>query len=262
MKSKLLSLFALFTALTVIVAACGESEPLATNVRKTNIRFWNMMPDANAQALDFVVDRTELTVSNVRFGEENTNYSQVFSRAVNIQIFPVLNGSRISRPTIDTIADFTNRQDQFFTLMVVDSARRNAPLLIRDNYNLRPDTLTGRFQLRVLHLSPNAPGINVGIQDAGQNITYIIPDTLTFLRNLGTAEINTQAQFRTFSLSATNPALADTTLRLVLREVANGDTINIGDFNFQEKSVYTVIARGFVGGTGTQAFGTRLIKDR
>ncbi len=261
MKNKLLLLVSLFATLTIILAACGESEPLATNVRKTNIRFWNMMPDANAKALDFIVDRTELTVSNVRFKQETTDYSQVFSRAVNIQVFPVLNGSRTARPTIDTIADFSNRQDQFFTMMVVDSARKNAPLLIRDNYNLRPDTLTGRFQLRVLHLSPNAPGVNIGLVRE-TDTTYIIPDTLTFLRNLGTAEITSQARFRTFSLSATNPTLADTTLRLVIREVAGGTIIPVGDVRVQEKSVYTVIARGIVGASGAQEFETRIIKDR
>jgi predicted permease len=144
--------------------------------------------------------------------------------------------------------------------MVVDSARNNSPLLIRDNYNLRPDTLTGRFQLRVLHLSPNAPGVNIGLV-GDTSTTYIIADTLTFLKNLSQEQINTQARFRTFRLSATNPTLADTTLNLVIRAggVVLPDTLRLP---VQEKSVYTVIARGFVGGTGAQAFQTRIIKDR
>jgi hypothetical protein len=144
--------------------------------------------------------------------------------------------------------------------MVVDSARNNSPLLIRDNYNLRPDTLTGRFQLRVLHLSPNAPGVNIGLV-GDTSTTYIIADTLTFLKNLSQEQINTQARFRTFRLSATNPTLADTTLNLVIRAggVVLPDTLRLP---VQEKSVYTVIARGFVGGKGAQAFRTRIIKDR
>ncbi len=256
MKNNLLTLLSVVALSATFLAACGESEPLATNVRKTNLRFWNMMPDANVQSLDILVDGNFVT--NIRYGDEQTNYSEVFSGNRNIRV--TVGGDR-NRITIDTLADFSNRQNQFFTFMVVDSARNNSPLLIRDNYNLRPDTLTGRFQLRILHLSPNAPGVNVGVADANNNIAYIIADTLTFLKNLSQAQINTQAGFRTFRLSATNPTLADTTLNLVIRAVG-GTIIPLGAVRVQEKSVYTVIARGFVGGTGAQEFQTRIIKDR
>ncbi|MFQ3597689.1 MAG: DUF4397 domain-containing protein [Chloroherpetonaceae bacterium] len=255
MRNKLLSLYLLIAASTLMLASCGESEPLATNVRKTNLRYWNMMPDANVQSLDILVD--EQFVTNIRYGQEQLDYSQVFSGNRNIRV--TVGGNR-NQITIDTLADFSNRQNQFFTFMVVDSARNNAPLLIRDNYNLRPDTLTGRFQLRVLHLSPNAPGVNIGLVRQ-TDTTYIIADTLTFLRNLSAADVTTQARFRTFSLSATNPTLADTTLNLVIRAVGVG-IIPLSNVAVREKSVYTVIARGFVGGTGAQAFETRLIKDR
>ncbi len=255
MRNKLLSLLFLFVAVSMFLSACGESEPLATNTRKTNLRFWNMMPDANVQSLDVLIDGA--FVSNIRYGQEQTDYSQVFSGNRNIRV--TVGGNR-NQITIDTLADFSNRQNQFFTFMVVDSARNNAPLLIRDNYNLRPDTLTGRFQLRVLHLSPNAPGVNIGLVRE-TDTTYIIADTLTFLRNLPTDAIATQPRFRTFRLSATNPTLADTTLNLVIRAVGVG-IIPLSNVRVQDKSVYTVIARGFVGGTGAQEFTTRIIKDR
>lgn len=255
MRNKLLSLLFLLATASVFLSACGESEPLATNTRKTNLRFWNMMPDANVQSLDIIVDGGFVT--NIRYGQEQTEYSQVFSGNRNIRV--TVGGNR-NQITIDTLADFSNRQNQFFTFMVVDSARNNAPLLIRDNYNLRPDTLTGRFQLRVLHLSPNAPGVNIGLVRE-TDTTYIIADTLTFLRNLSGADVTTQARFRTFNLSATNPTLADTTLNLVIRAVGVG-IIPLSNVRVQDKSVYTVIARGFVGGTGAQEFTTRIIKDR
>jgi hypothetical protein len=256
MKNKLLTLLSVVALSTTFLASCGESEPLATNVRKTNLRYWNMMPDANnVQSLDILVDGNFVT--NIRYGEEQTDYSQVFSGNRNIRV--TVGGDR-NRITIDTLADFSNRQNQFFTFMVVDSARNNSPLLIRDNYNLRPDTLTGRFQLRVLHLSPNAPGVNIGLVRV-TDTTYIIADTLTFLKNLSQEQINTQARFRTFRLSATNPTLADTTLNLVIRAVG-GTIIPLDSVRVREKSVYTIIARGFVGGTGAQAFQTRVIKDR
>jgi hypothetical protein len=255
MKNNLLTLLSVVALSTTFLASCGESEPLNTNVRKTNLRYWNMMPDANVQSLDILVDGNFVT--NIRYGEEQTNYSEVFSGNRNIRV--TVGGDR-NRITIDTLADFSNRQNQFFTFMVVDSARNNAPLLIRDNYNLRLDTLTGRFQLRVLHLSPNAPGVNIGLVRE-TDTTYIIADTLVFLRNLSQAQINTQAGFRTFRLSATTPTLADTTLNLVIRAVG-GTIIPLSNVRVQEKSVYTVIARGFVGGTGAQEFRTRIIKDR
>lgn len=255
MKNNLLTLLSVVALSTTFLASCGESEPLATNVRKTNLRYWNMMPDANVQSLDILVDGNFVT--NIRYGEEQTNYSEVFSGNRNIRV--TVGGDR-NRITIDTLADFSNRQNQFFTFMVVDSARNNSPLLIRDNYNLRPDTLTGRFQLRVLHLSPNAPGVNIGLVRE-TDTTYIIADTLTFLKNLSQEQINTQAGFRTFQLSATTPTLADTTLNLVIRAVG-GTIIPLSNVRVQEKSVYTVIARGFVGGTGAQEFRTRIIKDR
>ncbi len=255
MKNNFLTLLSIVALSTTFLASCGESEPLATNVRKTNLRFWNMMPDANVQSLDILVDGNFVT--NIRYGEEQTDYFQVFSGNRNIRV--TVGGDR-NRITIDTLADFSNRQNQFFTFMVVDSARNNAPLLIRDNYNLRPDTLTGRFQLRVLHLSPNAPGVNIGLVRE-TDTTYIIADTLTFLKNLSQEKIDTLARFRTFRLSATNPTLADTTLNLVIRAVG-GTIIPLDSVRVQEKSVYTVIARGFVGGTGAQGFQTRIIKDR
>lgn len=254
MRKKLLPLFFLYVALTLVMAACGESEPLATNIRKTNLRFWNMMPDARVQSLDILVD--DQFVTNIRYGDEQKNYFQVFSGNRNIKV--TVGGNR-NKITIDTLADFSNRQNQFFTFMIIDSAKKNAPLLIRDNYNLRPDTLTGRFQLRVLHLSPNAPGVNIGLVRE-TDTTYIIADTLTFLRNLSAADIASQTRFRTFRLSATNPTLADTTLNLVIRAVG-GTIIPLEPIRVQEKSLYTVIARGFVGGTDAQAFTVRLIKE-
>lgn len=266
-----LTLLVLAVAICAVVAACGESEPLGTNVRKTNIRFWNMMPDANAQALDVVVDNGELTVTGIRFKQEETNYSQVFSGPRNFKIYPVLNGSRSSRPTIDTIADFSNRQDQFFTLMVIDSAKKNAPLLIRDNYNLRPDTLAGRCQIRFLHLSPNAPGVQIGMVRAvigsGGDTTFVrdtllVRDTLVFMRNLDAAGIASQAGFRTFRLSRFTPNLADTTVRLFVRAIGVGDIDLPTPVRIQEKSVYTIVARGIAGETGNRALEFRVIKDR
>lgn len=266
MKNTALFALLLLATMSALVVSCGESEPLATNERRTNIRFWNMMPDANAEALDVVVDDGELTVTGIRFKQEQTNYSQVFSGPRNFKIFPVLNGRRNALPTIDTIADFSNRQNQFFTLMVIDSAKKNAPLLIRDNYNLRPDTLTGRFQIRVLHLSPNAPGVQIGVIRQQDTLlvrdTLLIRDTLAFMRNLDAAGITSQAGFRTFRVSRFTPDQTDTTIRLFVRAVGVGDIDLPEPVRIQEKSVYTIIARGIAGETGARALEFRVMKDR
>jgi len=103
MKNNLLTLLSVVALSTTFLASCGESEPLATNVRKTNLRFWNMMPDANVQSLDILVDGNFVT--NIRYGEEQTNYSQVFSGNRNIRV--TVGGDR-NRITIDTLADFSN----------------------------------------------------------------------------------------------------------------------------------------------------------
>lgn len=271
MKNTALLALLLFAMMSALVVSCGESEPLATNERRTNIRFWNMMPDANAEALDVVVDNGELTVTGIRFKQEQTDYSQVFSGPRNFKIFPVLNGRRNALPTIDTIADFSNRQNQFFTLMVIDSAKKNAPLLIRDNYNLRPDTLTGRFQIRFLHLSPNAPGVQIGVirqQINGPGDTtlvrdsLLVSDTLTFMRGLDATQITSQGRFRTYQVSRFTPDRTDTTVRLFVRALGVGDIDLPEPVRIQEKSVYTIIARGIAGGTGARALEFRVMKDR
>lgn len=146
-----------------------------------------------------------------------------------------VNAANTSTVLIDTSFYFI--RDKSFSVFVFDSLRKIKPMILTDD--LTPPGSTNA-SVRFINLSPNSPAIDVGGVGKVQSWFpfYSFPQASSFRPIVG----NTYAVYAN---------LAGTTTNL----------ITVPNVLMQGGGIYTIIATGNVGGTGTQAFRLTLIPN-
>jgi len=96
----------------------------------------------------------------------------------------------------------------------------------------------GKAHVRFVHLSPNAPAVNITLTD-------------------GTIVFGNKA----FKQASDFTPLDAGTYDLQVRDAATNTSVvlELNDITVTSGKIYTVWAKGFVGGTGAQALGAQLI---
>jgi hypothetical protein len=121
-----------------------------------------------------------------------------------------------------------------YTVFAADEVSKIAPVVVTDDLTA---PATGKAHVRFVHLSPNAPAVDVAVQGG----PVLFPN---------------QA-FK--SASAFSPVNAGT-YHLEVR-VAGGSTValDLPGIVLTAGKIYTVFAKGLLGGTGPQALGAQII---
>jgi hypothetical protein len=138
----------------------------------------------------------------------------------------------------------TLEDDIAYSAFLIDSAVKLKVAFVTDDLEL--PSVDGLSKVRFFHFSPNAPAVNVWR-----------------FNTLNMADSVLMYSARTFNDQATNIALQDFVeipnsgagqYFFRVRLVSNPNAfINIGNITFQPNRIYTIAARGFVGGAGSQA---------
>jgi hypothetical protein len=180
----------------------------------------------NAPGVDLLVDGT-IAGTNLTF-PNNTPYLGVAAGMRNIRV----NVTGTTTTVINATLDLTGGTS--YSVFASDSVSKIAPVVLTDDLTT---PATGNAHVRFIHISPNAPAVDVALQ--------------------GGAVVFGNRAFKQFT--AFTP-LAAGTYNLEVR-VAGTSTVvlPLPNITLQAGKIYTVFAKGFVGGSGTQALGAQII---
>jgi len=222
-----LALIVLFIAGSIVLNGCSkDDDPVAAAPSPAYVMVVHASPDA--PGVDLLVDNavagTNLTFPN------NTGYVQVSAGIRNVKVNVTGTSTTVIEATVP-IAEGAR-----YSAFATDSVANIAPLLL-------VDTLTtpaaGKAHVRFIHLSPNAPAVDITLTNG----------TVVFGN-------------KTFKEYTSFTPLDAGTYTLEVR-VAGTSTVvlTLPPLTLTAGKIYTVFARGFVGGSGAQALGAEVITN-
>lgn len=222
--------FLRFTTLGIVAAALVSFSSCEKEEEKTfaNVLVTHASPDA--PGVDLLVDNSKVNSSALAF-PSNTGYLKVESGARNIKV----NAAGTSTTVIN--ADLTFEENKNYSIFAVDSVSKISAIVLTDDLTA---PASGKAHVRFVHLSPNAPAVDVAL-DGGAVV---------------------------FANKAFKEATAFTPLDagsydLEVR-VAGGSTValDLDPITLEAGKIYTVFAKGFLGGSGAQALGAEIIVNK
>jgi hypothetical protein len=228
MKKNLL-LFAAFLGLVSTFTACvKEDDPVVTTPTPTaKILVTHASPDA--PGVDLLVDNVVKNSAALNY-PSSTTYITLNAGMRNIKV----NASGTSTSVIN--ADVTFVADKSYSIFAADSLSAITPIVLEDNL---ATPAAGKAHVRFVHLSPNAPAVDIAVT-GGSNLfpNVAFKESVDF----------TPVAAGTVSLDV---KLAGTSTVVL---TVPGVTLEAG-------KIYTIFAKGFVGGMGAQALGAQIIAN-
>ena len=226
MKKNFLALTSatLFISL-VMLSSCKKDEEVTKSYAKVLVTH----ASPNAPGVDLLVDNSKQNTAALSF-PSNTGYLQVEAGTRNIKV----NVSGTSTTVIN--ADLPLSKDQNYSVFAIDSVSKISALVLTDDLTA---PASGKAHVRFVHLSPNAPAVDVAVT--------------------GGAVVFGNKAFKDYT--AFTPLDAGT-YNLEVR-VAGTSTVALPlpGITLQAGKIYTVFAKGFLGGTGSEALGAEIIAN-
>ena len=221
MKKSILILAIAVAITSIFTTSCKKEE------EKTYGKIMVTHASPNAPGVDLLVDDTKVNSSALNF-PNNTAYLQAESGTRNIKV----NVTGTSTTVIN--ANLPIEKDKNYSVFAIDSVSKISALVITDDLTT---PASGKAHVRFIHLSPNAPAVDVALT--------------------GGAVVFGNKSFKDYT--AFTPLDAGT-YDLEVR-VAGTTTVALPlpGITLQAGKIYTVFAKGFLGGTGTEALGAQII---
>ncbi|MFN8294745.1 MAG: DUF4397 domain-containing protein [Chitinophagales bacterium] len=223
MKKIRLALLGL-AALTFALVSCKEETTTTPDTAKVNVV--HASPDA--PGVDLLVDGTKVNTSALSF-PDNTGYLTVNAGARNFKV----NVSGTSTTVINVTPTLTKNAN--YTVFAVDSVSKISPLLLTDDLTA---PASGKAHVRFVHLSPNAPAVDVAVASSGAVV----------FANKSFKEYTAFTPLDAGSYNLDVRVAGTSTVALVLPTIT-----------LQAGKIYTVFAKGFLGGVGAQALDAGII---
>jgi len=227
MKRHVLAFCTLVCA-SLFFVSCSKDD---TAVGTANLMVVNLSP--NGSNIDVSVNN-QAFVSNLAY-PNNSGYKATASGNANIIVTPTGSTTSFLNGTM-TLDNNTS-----YSFYVVDSSHERKASFTRDDLTA---PASGKAKVRLLHLSPNAPNIDVSFNGSAA----------TNFSNRGFNDFMTNASYHAF----TEVDAAGATLQVKL---AGTSTViaTLPVVTLTAGKIYTFIIKGFAGGTGTQALGLEVI---
>lgn len=225
MKNRIILLATLLVSAIMILPSCKKEE----NKTYANILVTHASP--NAPGVDLLVDAKVVNSAALNF-PNNTGYLAVESGTRNIKV----NASGTTTTVIN--ADLTFEKDKNYSIFAVDSLSKISAIVLTDDLTA---PASGKAHVRFVHLSPNAPAVDVAVSSSGAVV-------------FGNKSFKEYTAFTPLDAGPYNldvRVAGTTTVALTLPTI----TLEAG-------KIYTVYAKGFLGGTGAQALGAEIIVNK
>lgn len=216
-------------ALSSIFISCDKDDD-ETETSQARVMVVHASPDA--PAVDVRINNT-VTLSNVAF-PTNSNYTPLNAGNTNIKVAPTGTTTNV----IDANVDFQANMN--YSVFAIDSVTKIKAVVVTDNLTAPP---SGKSHVRFFHFSPNAPAVDIAV--AGGPVVFTN---------------------RSFNDQASNNALANFTpldagsYNLEVRLAGTSTVVlSVPNVTLTSGKIYTVFAKGFVGGTGSRSLGAQAI---
>ena len=209
--------------------SCDKDEtPQAT----ASINVIHASPDA--PGVDLLVDNSKVNTVALNFPEAS-GYLKVFSGTRNIKV----NATGTNNSVIN--ADLTFSADRYYSVYAYNRLASIAAIVVEDNLAI---PAAGQAHIRFFHLSPNAPIVTVGT-----------------LSGVAFTPVFSNRSFETQATASANQNFTPVAAGTYTFDVqANGASVlNLPNIVLQAGKIYTVFAKGLVGGTGSQALGAQIV---
>ena len=219
----------LMIALTTVFSfsACSDDEDAATPAAAAAGKLMIIHASPEAPAVDLLLDGTKLNSSAVNY-TDNTAY---ISAAAGTRVLKVNVAGTSTTALQDSLPIVSNKN---YSVFAIDSVSKLSGLFVEDNLAA---PASGKAHVRFIHLSPNAPAVDVAVTGGGVVFgNKIFTDFTAF----------TPLDANTYNLEVRLAGTQTVVLPLP------GITLTAG-------KIYTVYAKGFVGGVGAQALGAQII---
>jgi hypothetical protein len=218
-------------ALSFAFVSCTDDETPAAETAKVNV----VHASPNAPGVDLLVDGAKVNTSPLTF-PNNTGYLSVNAGARNFKV----NVAGTATTVIDVTPTLTKNAN--YTVFAIDSVSKISPLLLVDDLTA---PAAGKAHVRFVHLSPNAPAVDVSVE--GQLAGAGLFLNRTFNKTITPAQYAfTPVDAGTYDLEVRVAGTTDVALSLP------GIVLTAG-------KIYTVFAKGFLGGAGAQELGAGII---
>ncbi len=187
----------------------------------------------NAPGVDLLIDDTKVNTAALTY-PSSTAYLQVKSGTRNVKV----NAAGTSTSVINANVPFTENKN--YSLFAIDSLSKISALLVEDDLTA---PAAGKAHVRFIHLSPGAPAVDVAV--TGGPVVF---GNVSFKG--GTAFTPLTAGSYNLEVRAAGTVPPASPAVLLLPNI----TLTAG-------KIYTVFAKGFLTGTGTQALGAQIISN-
>ena len=212
------------------VSACKDDENTVVTPPTPKSKISVVHASPNAPRVDILLDNG--FVDTLSF-PRSTPYLEVNAGSRNVKV-------RVTGTTIVPIdANITFDSGKNYSIFAIDSLSRISALLTVDDLTT---PAAGKAHVRFIHLSPDAPAVKV-----------IANGSVTLFSN------------RSFNktITATDQAFTEVaagTYNLEVRtQVGDVLALSVPGVTLTAGKIYTIFAKGFLGGTGAQALGAQII---
>lgn len=206
-------------------AGCSDDEAV-TPAPAASARVLVIHASPDAPGVDLLVDNV-VAGTNLTF-PGNTGYLNVTSGTRNIKVNVTGTATSVINQNLPIAAGVN------YTAIAADSVSRLTPLVLVDNLSA---PAAGKAHVRLIHLSPNADSVDVAVQGGG-----------VVFGNIG---FKGYTQF-----TPLDAGTYDLEVRLAGTSTV---VLSLPGIALQAGKIYTVFAKGFVGGIGVQALGAEII---
>jgi len=222
---KYLSMFLMLVFGITVFTGCSEDDEVMAPVPSTSkVIVTHASPDA--PGVDVLVDNT-IAATNLTF-PNSVGYAELNSGTRNVKV----NVTGTSTTALE--ANLNLAANKNYSVFAVNSVSAIEAIVLEDDLTA---PASGKAHVRFIHLSPDAPAVDITLTDG----TVVFGD-YTFKEASAFTPLNAATYNLQVRLAGTS------TVVLELPNIA----LTAG-------KIYTVFAKGFVAGTGTQALGAQII---
>ncbi len=226
MKKQILSFIPIVAiALAGILSSCSKDK--LVTYQKFNLMVTHASPDA--PDVDLLVENIKENAAPLSY-LGSTNYLTFNSGTRNVKV----NVAGTSTNVINADVNFNANTN--YSLFAIDSVSKLSTLLITDDLSA---PAAGKAHVRFIHLSPNAPAVDVAVAGGG----VVFPN-----KSFKEYTAFTPLDAGTYNLEVRVAGTSTVALSLPPITLASG-------------KIYTVYARGFLGAVGTQHLDAQIITN-
>ena len=230
MKTTIVKMVSL-VVLSVAFIACNKDNN-KTDMSKSKLMVVHASP--NAPNVDVRINNA-VSLTNVPY-PNNSNYTEVNSGSTNIKVSPTGTTTYVIDATVNLDAN------KNYSVFAIDSVSKIKAAVVSDDLTA---PASGKAHVRFFHFSANAPAVDIAV--TGGAVLF---------------------SNRKFNDQATNASLANFTplnagtYNLEVRAAGtNTVVLALPNITLTAGKIYTVFAKGFLGGTGAQALGAQIIAN-